>query len=148
MKCPLCQIKTDTGSLLPYMGIEICENCWNLKNPDLDQSKNIQEPRQSHMEQKKSTQANRPEKSHAPQKSHAIEQLQKIHAELKLIRQSIPDSNLKIKNLDIPFYSMVVFMIKWTIAAIPAMVILLILFLFLFAVFGEVLENFFLPLLK
>ena len=142
MKCPLCHIKTDTGSLLPYMGIEICENCWNLKNPDLDQSKAIQEPRQSHIEQKKSTQANRPEKS------HAIEQLQKIHAELKLIRQSIPDSNLKITNLDIPFFPMVVFMIKWTISAIPAMVILLILFSILFAFFGEVLKNFFLPLLK
>ncbi len=121
MKCPLCHKKTNAGSLLPYMGLEICESCWNLKNPDLDQSKAMEKTRQAHFEQEKSTQLK-------PDKNHAIEQLKKIHAELMAIHQSIPDNNLKITDLNTPFSSMVVFMIKLAIAAIPAMVILFVLF--------------------
>ena len=125
MKCPLCQIKTNAVSLLPYMGLEICESCWNLKNPDLNQSKIIEKPIQSGMEQEKPTRTKRPDKS------HAIDQLQKIHAELKLIHQSIPDNNLKITDLNTPFSSMVVYMTKLAMASIPAMAIVFFLFFLL-----------------
>ena len=121
MKCPLCHIKINAESLLPYMGLEICESCWHLKNPNLDQSKTMERTSQAHLEQEKSTRLK-------PDKNHAIEQLKKIHAELMVINQSIPDNNLKITDLNTPFSSMVVYMIKLTIAAIPAMVILFVLF--------------------
>ena len=47
---------------------------------------------------------------------------------------------VEVSNIDMPFGSMVVFIIKWTLASIPALIILLILFLifgrFLFAIFN------------
>ena len=42
---------------------------------------------------------------------------------------------VKISDIDMPFGSMVVFMVKWAIASIPAFLILM----FLFAIFGGLL---------
>jgi len=48
-----------------------------------------------------------------------------------------------VKDFDMPFGSMVSFMVKWAIAAIPAFIILLVIFMLA----GAVLGGFFTPLL-
>ena len=46
---------------------------------------------------------------------------------------------VEVSNIDMPFVSMVIFIIKWTLASIPALLILLI----LFAIFGRFLVAIF-----
>jgi hypothetical protein len=43
-----------------------------------------------------------------------------------------------VTDIKMPFMSMVVFMIKWVIASIPAIIILSILFMIMAAVFGSI----------
>lgn len=43
-----------------------------------------------------------------------------------------------VTDIKMPFMSMVVFMIKWVIASIPAIIILSILFMLMAAVFGSI----------
>jgi hypothetical protein len=43
-------------------------------------------------------------------------------------RQSVLGGNVVVTDIDMPFGSMVVFMVKWVLASIPAFIILLILF--------------------
>jgi len=43
-----------------------------------------------------------------------------------------------VTDVRMPFWSMVVFMVKWTVAAIPAMVILFFLLMAFFAIFSSV----------
>ena len=50
--------------------------------------------------------------------------------------QEIKDKSVYIKDLDIPIKSMVIFMVKWTLASIPAFIILAIIFAIFFAIFG------------
>ena len=52
--------------------------------------------------------------------------------EMKNKNESKGTKTVKISDIDIPFGSMVVFMVKWAIASIPAFFILM----FLFAIFG------------
>ena len=47
-------------------------------------------------------------------------------------------SEVVVTNIKMPFFSMVVFMIKWAIASIPAIIILS----FLFAIFGLIFSSF------
>ncbi len=49
------------------------------------------------------------------------------------------DSKVVVTDVQMPFSSMVIFMIKWAIAAIPAFIILSMLGAILFAVFGGLL---------
>ncbi|MDP6104142.1 MAG: hypothetical protein QF399_05760 [Gammaproteobacteria bacterium] len=39
-------------------------------------------------------------------------------------------SRVKITDINMPFWSMVIFMVKWAIASIPAIIILMLLFMF------------------
>ena len=50
--------------------------------------------------------------------------------------QEIQDKSVYIKDLDIPIKSMVIFMVKWAIASIPAFIILAIIGAIFFAIFG------------
>ena len=43
-----------------------------------------------------------------------------------------------VSDIRMPFWSMVIFMVKWAIAAIPALVILFLLLMAFFAVFSSV----------
>jgi hypothetical protein len=45
---------------------------------------------------------------------------------------------VSVVNIDMPFFSMVGFMVKWTIAAIPAMFILVIIGAFFFAMLAAI----------
>ena len=42
-----------------------------------------------------------------------------------------------IKDFNMPFSSMVIFMVKWAIASIPAIIIIWILFMLLISIFGS-----------
>ena len=51
--------------------------------------------------------------------------------------QEIKDKSVYIKDLDIPIKSMVIFMVKWALASIPAFIILAIIGAIFFAIFGS-----------
>ena len=51
--------------------------------------------------------------------------------------QEIQDKSVYIKDLDIPIKSMVIFMVKWAIASIPAFIILAIIGAVFFAIFSS-----------
>ena len=59
-----------------------------------------------------------------------IEQLDEVSL------QEIKDKSVYVKDLDIPIKSMVIFMVKWAIASIPAFIILAIIGVICFAIFG------------
>ena len=50
--------------------------------------------------------------------------------------EDIMNNRVTIVDVKMPFMSMLVFMVKWVIAAIPAFIILGIIFAILFAIFG------------
>ena len=45
---------------------------------------------------------------------------------------------ITIRNIDIPFWRIVAILIKWSIAAIPAMIVIAILYTLIFAILGGV----------
>ena len=47
------------------------------------------------------------------------------------------EKNIAIKDFNMPFSSMVIFMVKWAIASIPAIIIIWILFMILISLFGS-----------
>ena len=47
------------------------------------------------------------------------------------------DQSVAIKDFNMPFSSMVIFMVKWAIASIPAIIIIWILFMLLISIFGS-----------
>jgi len=49
---------------------------------------------------------------------------------------------VKITDINMPFWSMVIFMVKWAIASIPAIIILMFLFMFLSFAFGGFVTTF------
>jgi hypothetical protein len=51
--------------------------------------------------------------------------------------QEIKDKSVYVKDLDMPIKSMVIFMVKWAVASIPAFIILFIIFGILFLIFGS-----------
>ena len=51
-------------------------------------------------------------------------------------------SSVKITDINMPFWSMVIFMVKWAIASIPAIIILMLLFMFLSFAFGGFVTTF------
>ena len=50
-----------------------------------------------------------------------------------------PLHQVTVTDIHMPFWSMVVFMVKWSIAAIPAVIILFFLTLIAYALFGSLL---------
>ena len=47
------------------------------------------------------------------------------------------EQNVTVKDFNMPFSSMVIFMVKWAIASIPAIIIIWILFMLLISIFGS-----------
>ena len=65
--------------------------------------------------------------------------LEFIYFIIKGEKMEINEKNeVVVTNIKMPFMSMVVFMIKWVIASIPAIIILSILFMIMAAVFGSI----------
>ncbi len=68
----------------------------------------------------------------------AVEQRRKEQAERdEASLQEIKDKSVYVKDLDMPIKSMVIFMVKWAVASIPAFIILFIIFGILFLIFGS-----------
>ena len=89
------------------------------------------------LEREKKAEANeKPDKEQAKQAeanfNKSIEQSKIEETSL----QEIKDKSVYVKDLDIPIKSMVIFMVKWAIASIPAFIILAIIGAIFFAMFG------------
>ena len=56
--------------------------------------------------------------------------------EYDLVQDGRVFNNVKVLDFDMPFSSMVIFMVKWSIASIPAMLIIMILTFFIFSLIG------------
>ena len=52
-------------------------------------------------------------------------------------QQKIEDKSVHVKSFDMPFGDMVGFMVKWSLASIPAFIILFIIFGIFFLIFGS-----------
>ena len=53
------------------------------------------------------------------------------------MREEKKEQDVAIKDFNMPFSSMVIFMVKWAIASIPAIIIIWILFMILISIFGS-----------
>ena len=62
-----------------------------------------------------------------------LERLQKA----KENKQKIEEKSVHVKSFDMPFGDMVGFMVKWSLASIPAFIILFIIFGIFFLIFGS-----------
>ena len=69
----------------------------------------------------------------------AVEQRRKEQAERdEASLQEIKDKSVYVKDLDMPIKSMVIFMVKWAVASIPAFIILAIIGGLFFAIFTAI----------
>ena len=59
----------------------------------------------------------------------------------KVFSSSSELSEVVVTDIDIPFGSMVKFMVKWSLASIPAFIILVVIFSIIFAIFGGVIAG-------
>jgi hypothetical protein len=53
------------------------------------------------------------------------------------------DAHVVVKDIQMPFNSMVVFMVKWTIASIPAMIIVFVMLAVAVAILGGIFKGLF-----
>lgn len=63
-----------------------------------------------------------------PQSNNALKEKMEIEINQKDLAEK--SSRVKITDINMPFWSMVIFMVKWAIASIPAIIILMLLFMF------------------
>jgi len=131
--CPVCEEDLDTQVdkiWYPISDIRVHDRCNNVfkqdperyggVNADLDfANKEAQE------EQAKQAEANF---------NKIIEQSKIDEASL----QEIKDKSVYVKDLDMPIKSMVIFMVKWAVASIPAFIILAIIGGLFFAIFTAI----------
>ena len=72
-----------------------------------------------------------------------VEIIEKTEAQIKAEsqrakqQQKIEDKSVHVKSFDMPFGDMVGFMVKWSLASIPAFIILFIIFGIFFLIFGS-----------
>ena len=69
-------------------------------------------------------------------KSEKIKQATVKINETNPIQNETTFKSVKVIDFDMPFSSMVIFMVKWSIASIPAMIIIMILTFFIFSLIG------------
>ena len=123
--CPVCDEKI--GFLdgdFPQDGIEVHTRCLGefFQDPEMFGGKAI-------------------EKTEAQIKAEkeAVEQRRKEQAERdEASLQEIKDKSVYVKDLDMPIKSMVIFMVKWAVASIPAFIILAIIGGIFFAIFAAI----------
>ena len=89
-----------------------------------------------------STFVNNPEMFGGGEKTESLTEDEKKVFEQKKQRRSeqqqrIEDKSVHVKSFDMPFGDMVMFMVKWAIASIPAFIILTIIGAFIVAIFGS-----------
>ena len=131
--CPVCEEDLDTQVdkiWYPISDMRVHDRCNNIfkqdperyggVNADLDfANKEAQE------EQAKQAEANF---------NKLLEQAERDEASL----QEIKDKSVYVKDLDMPIKSMVIFMVKWAVASIPAFIILAIIGAIFFTIFAAI----------
>ena len=138
--CPVCDegLYTHVNNVwYPISGIKVHDWCNNIfrqdpenyggANADLDTAIVSKE-------QAKRAEAERAEAERAEENFNIILEQEK-RDETSL--QEIKDKSVYIKDLDIPIKSMVIFMVKWALASIPAFIILAIIGAVFFAIFAS-----------
>ena len=113
--CPVCDKKIGFLDVVtPQVGIEIHTSCTSTfsENPELYGGKAIE-------------------------KTEAQTEVQSQHSEHQKQQQRIEEKSVHVKSFDMPFGDMVMFMVKWAIASIPAFIILFIIGAILTGIFGS-----------
>ena len=81
--------------------------------------------------------------------NESIERLQKAKENQQKIEEKIEEKSVYVKgginvtSFDMPFGDMVIFMVKWALASIPAFIILAIIGAIFFAIFGSIFRSIF-----
>ena len=143
--CPVCDegLYTHVNNVwYPISGIKVHDWCNNIfrqdpenyggANADLDTA--IVSKEQAKRAEAERAEAERAEAERAEENFNIILEQEK-RDETSL--QEIKDKSVYIKDLDIPIKSMVIFMVKWTIASIPAFIILAVIGAVFFAIFAS-----------
>ena len=112
--CPVCDKKIVNINFNTIQGIDIHDTCIAAfsKNPELYGGKAIE-------------------------KTEAQTEVQSQHSEHQKQQQRIEEKSVHVKSFDMPFGDMVMFMVKWAIASIPAFIILFIIGAILTGIFGS-----------
>ena len=118
--CPVCNKEIGFLSLNVAPGIEIHNSCGRQFN---------QHPEKYGGKEKIEALINL-KKETSEQRTQEIKEHQKQ-------QQRIEDKSVHVKSFDMPFGDMVMFMVKWAIASIPAFIILTIIGAFIVAIFGS-----------
>ena len=143
--CPVCNddfnVRVD-NVWYPISGIKVhtlCNNAFKQDlehyggaNADLDTA--IVSEEQGKRAEAERAEAERAEAERAEENFNIILEQEK-RDETSL--QEIKDKSVYIKDLDIPIKSMVIFMVKWAIASIPAFIILAVIGAVFFAIFAS-----------
>ena len=138
--CPVCNddfnVRVD-NVWYPISGIKVHTLCNNTFKQDLEHYGGANADLDTAIvskEQAKRAEAERAEAERAEENFNIILEQEK-RDETSL--QEIKDKSVYIKDLDIPIKSMVIFMVKWALASIPAFIILAIIGAIFFAIFGS-----------
>ena len=129
--CPVCDKKIGFLDVVtPQVGIEIHTSCTSTfsENPELYGGKAIKKTEaQINIEKEASIQGTG----------------KPLYKEYQKQQQRIEEKSVHVKSFDMPFGDMVMFMVKWAIASIPAFIILFIIGAILTGIFGSLGNLFF-----
>ena len=121
--CAVCNKKTGfMSSVMIQDGIFIHQNCLSTFN---------KEPEKYGGKAIKKTEAQ------IKAESEHRERFQKEIEKREELQQRIEEKSVHVKSFDMPFGDMVGFMVKWSLASIPAFIILFIIFGIFFLIFGS-----------
>ena len=122
--CAVCNKKTGfMSSVMIQDGIFIHQNCLSTFN---------KEPEKYGGKAIKKTEAQ------IKAESEHRERFQKEIEKREELQQRIEEKSVHVKSFDMPFGDMVGFMVKWSLASIPAFIILFIIFGIFFLIFGSI----------
>ena len=122
--CAVCNKKTGfMSSVMIQDGIFIHQNCLSTFN---------KEPEKYGGKAIKKTEAQ------IKAESEHRERFQKEIEKREELQQKIEEKSVHVKSFDMPFGDMVGFMVKWSLASIPAFIILFIIFGIFFLIFGSI----------
>ena len=122
--CAVCNKKTGfMSSVMIQDGIFIHQNCLSTFN---------KEPEKYGGKAIKKTEAQ------INAESEHRERFQKEIEKREELQQRIEEKSVHVKSFDMSFGDMVGFMVKWSLASIPAFIILFIIFGILFLIFGSI----------
>ena len=113
--CPVCDKEISKFSHDSIQGVDIHDTCREsfYKNPEKYGAITVDEEREE-----------------------TVEQRRKEQEEKSVYKSVYIKGGIDVRSFDMPFGDMVIFMVKWALASIPAFIILFIIFGIFFAIFG------------